>query len=186
MVKQGNIDRYPNLVESVIQKTAGHESSFLEDEDYAMVNMSYSISSFIPSYVDWILTKEASEDDINLIEVDQFSSYQIIPPPPEEEEPVELDDEAEISEVDDRTEIVFPQEIIFEERDFLPPISLSDRQPFTTITPRPISGEGEQGQPRLGSSTPRGGVLGGINYSNPQDAIDNEFRFRNRITDRER
>jgi hypothetical protein len=130
MTKQRNIDRYSNLVESVIQKTAGYESSFLEDEDYAMVDISYSISSFIPSYVNWMLTKEASEDDINLIDVSQFSSYQIIPPPPEEEEPVELDAEDEVSEIDNKTEITFPEEIIFEERDFLPPISLSDRPPL--------------------------------------------------------
>jgi hypothetical protein len=48
-----------------------------------------------------------------------------------------------------------------------------------------VSGEGEQGSPQLGNTTTRGGVLGGGNFSNPQDAIENEFQFRTRINTRQ-
>ena len=131
-IYNNSIDRYPRLVESVSQRTLGYESSFKEDEDYAMVEMNYSLGAFLPSFIKWMLTKEASEDDINLIDVSQFSSYQIIPPPPEEEKPFQLDAESKVSVVDTKTEITFPEEIIFEEKDFLPPISLSDRKPIIT------------------------------------------------------
>lgn len=49
----------------------------------------------------------------------------------------------------------------------------------------PISGEGARENPQLGSSTSRGGVLGGANYSNPRTAVENEWRYRTRITQRE-
>ena len=129
---RNKINRYPSLVDSVTQRTLGYESSFKEDEDYAMVEVNYALGAFIPSFIEWMLRKEASEGDINLIDVNQFSSYQLIPPPPEEEDPINLKDESNISEVKDKTEITFPKEIIFEEKDFLPPISLSDRQPITS------------------------------------------------------
>ena len=75
--------------------------------------------------------------------------------------------------------------------DINPFIYLGDREFIVTPLPldivggSPISGEGARENPQLGSSTSRGGVLGGANYSNPQTAIENEWRYRTRITDRE-
>ena len=53
---------------------------------------------------------------------------------------------------------------------------------------RPISGENAQGNQPLGSSNRRSDSqpLGSSDFSNPQDAIDNEFQFRTRNTQFER
>lgn len=48
------------------------------------------------------------------------------------------------------------------------------------------SGEGEQGNPTPGQGSNRGGVLGGGNYSNPNDAIANEYEYRPENTNYER
>jgi hypothetical protein len=50
----------------------------------------------------------------------------------------------------------------------------------------PVSGENAPGNPQLGESTQRGGVLGGQNFTNPQDAIQNEYQFRDRKNKNER
>ena len=45
------------------------------------------------------------------------------------------------------------------------------------------SGEGAAGNQPLGKTTSSGGVLGGANYSNPQDAVENEWQYRTKVTE---
>lgn len=140
-----NLSRYPELLQVVKESIRDYQSSFKEDEDYAMVEVFYKIDEFLPSFINWMLTKEGSIDDVNLIDVDQFSSYQLIPPVEDELNVGNLDDESSISEVDDKTEITPPTEILLEEKDFkLPaigpnpipngfPIDISFGNPITNI-----------------------------------------------------
>lgn len=79
-----------------------------------------------------------------------------------------------------------------EDRVPIPNFVVIDNKEFI-VTPLPndivgsssVSGEGNQGNIPLGESTERGGVLGGANTSNPQDAIANEYKYRERKTNRE-
>lgn len=176
-------EKYPDLFNNVVSAIGGYEQSFISDTVYAGVKVDYLITQGgqIKKHIDWLLKKEGTGDDVNLRNVNEFYSYFLVPQP-EEDFKTELDDKIVISEPLPRTEPTISKPPVFEENDFLPPISLSDRLPISS--PR-IGGEGEMGNISIGSSTSRGGVLGGRNYSNPQDAIDNEFRFRTRVLTRE-
>jgi len=138
-----NLSRYPELLQVVKESIRDYQSSFKEDEDYAMVEVFYKMDEFLPSFIDWMLTKEGSIDDVNLIDVNQFSSYQLIPPVEDELNVGNLDDESSISEVDDRTEITPPTEILFEEKDFKPspifPTPMPDRFPINISFGNPIT-----------------------------------------------
>jgi hypothetical protein len=169
----------------------------------------------VRSHIDWMLTREGSSGDIGLRDVLEFSSYTLMPPIPEPPTEVIDDfefvipDRTRITPINPPkvTEIEFAPDPLYkpiEINDFIqtpitdvfrvdiPNIIFIDNEPFP-VTPlpldivggSPISGEGSRANPQRGSSTSRGGVLGGGNYSNPRDAIDNEFRFRDRITERE-
>lgn len=190
-------EKYPGLIDKVIAAVQGYGGEFKDDLSYAFVDVDFSIDKAdgIRKHIDWFLQKEGT-GDVNVRNVKEYYTYKLIPLPPEEEtifitelgglelpeppakdEPV-VSDPPKVTE-DDFKEVKLPR---------LPIISLSDRiiEPIPILSPRiPIGGEGAFGSPQLGSSTSRGGVLGGRNYSNPQDAIDNEFRFRTRVLTRE-
>jgi hypothetical protein len=213
---QQNTEKYPGLIQAVSNAIAGYGNTFKNDEDYARVSVSHTMEQSVRSHIEWMLTREGTSGDVNLRDVNEFSSYVLFPPI--EEPPTQVIDNFELT-VPDRFQITPVTPVSVNETDFKPPevftpipIISEPISPFTgtdrvdipstilvdnipfEITPlpldivggSPISGEGSRSNPSLGSSTSRGGVLGGGNFSNPQDAIDNEFRFRTRITERER
>jgi len=113
----------------------------------------------------------------------------IIVDPPEEEEPTEEEVIIDTDPDDDPEPFGPPTDV---ERVNIPgTITINDE--VFEITPLPVemaggstpSGEGDIGNPELGSTTSRGGVLGGGNYSNPQEAIENEYKYRTKKTQRE-
>lgn len=58
--------------------------------------------------------------------------------------------------------------------------------PLDIVGSSPVSGEGAQSNPPLGSRRSNSQPLGSDEFSNPQDAIENEFQFRTRKTTQER
>lgn len=95
--------------------------------------------------------------------------------------PVEEERVVEVVDVVERVDI--PNFIdIGEQRFEITPL------PLDIVGGSPVGGEGEQanqGSPSIGERTQRGGILGGAETSNPQDAIQNEYRFRDRVKKRE-
>jgi hypothetical protein len=69
-----------------------------------------------------------------------------------------------------------------------PPVIIRYPGPVQSDTTPVVIGEQAPENPKIGESTRRSTSqpLGSANYSNPQDAIENEFRFRERKPDRER
>jgi hypothetical protein len=93
--------------------------------------------------------------------------------------PIETEDTG-IDYNDDRVDI--PSELIIDDQVFqITPL------PLDIVGGSPVSGEGAQGSPTpgAGATSSPGQPLGNQEFSNPQDAIDNEFRYRTRIAIRE-
>lgn len=195
-----NIDeKYPNLINSILSAVSGYEKNFASDEKYANVNVTYRINTSegsVRKHIEWLLLKEGSRnpEDINLRDVEEYASVKVLPIPDIIRTEINTAGTTEpilISEPRPRTIIERPTPIPIREIDIVKPPTNDFIIPIfdlntPVITSPGISGEGSRSNPQLGSSTSRGGVLGGRNFSNPQDAIDNEFTFRTRITDRER
>ena len=93
--------------------------------------------------------------------------------------PIETEDTG-IDYNDDRVDI--PDEIVIDDRVFeITPL------PNDIVGGSPVSGEGAQGSPTpgAGATSSPGLPIGNQEFSNPQDAIDNEFRYRTKIAIRE-
>ena len=93
--------------------------------------------------------------------------------------PIETEDTG-IDYNDDRVDI--PSELIIDDQVFqITPL------PLDIVGGSPVSGEGAQGSPTpgAGATSSPGQPLGNQEFSNPQDTIDNEFRYRTRIAIRE-
>lgn len=182
-------EKYPGLIDSVLSAAVSHTTTFVDDETYAAVSTEslLATNSGVENYINWILQPISSENDVELISPTNFIRFTIIKSV--EEEPkdsasITSDDLTSIKVVDELKPIeplVYPPLISIDRREFQTPVILDRPSIFERNVIRIGGGENSQGNPRLGSFTSRGGVLGGINFTNPQDAIDNEFRFRERI-----
>jgi len=185
---------YEQVLQSVASSIAGYEGNFTAEEQNAYVEVTYSITSptGVEEQFNWLLTK--GQPGVRPAEPD-LATWEKVEHTLEDLTGV-TDDSFEIPsfKVPEIPAVSTPQPEVSSPPPIIS-INFEDVNPFTTpiieLPPEirggsPVSGDGGRENPQLGSSTSRGGVLGGRNYSNPQDAIDNEFRFRTRITDRER
>lgn len=119
------------------------------------------------------ISEPIEEDSEPIIDFDEF--FEIID---DVVVPLPIDDKIDYN--DDRVDIDTKIVIDGEEFDIIP-------LPNDIVGGSPVSGEGEQGSPSPGSgatSSPNA-PIGNREFSNPQDAIDNEFRYRTRKTIRE-
>lgn len=207
---------YQQVLQGVASSIAGYEQNFSAEEENAYVIVNYNITtpSGVQQQFEWLLTKgqtsvrppeelaswtvlNPSLEDLTGITDDSFEipTYKVpeIPavtsPQPRIVTPPLISIDVEqlnpfttpIIELPNVPRVDIPTQIVVGDKTFeITPL------PLDMVGGSPVSGEGGRENPQLGSSSSRGGVLGGANYSNPQEAVDNEFRFRTRITDRER
>lgn len=189
MVNVGEI--YEKVLQSVVSSIGGYEQSFFAEEKNAYVEVNYNITSAggVQQQFNWLLTKGQT----TVRPPEELASWTVLNPSLEEMTGI-TDDSFEIPEfqVPQIPILTSPQPEV--PKPSIISIDFNQLNPFTTpiiqlppelVGGSPVSGEGGRENPQLGSSTSRGGVLGGSNYSNPQDAIDNEFRFRTRVLTRE-
>jgi hypothetical protein len=177
-----NVDEiYGKVLQSVVSSIRGYEQNFTEEEENAYVRVNYNITSEggVQQQFNWLLTKGQT----SVRPPEEFASWVILNPSLEELTGI-TEDSFEVPNFEVPT---LPTSITPQPEVPKPSIISIDFDQLNPLTiPTFFGGEGGRENPQLGSSTSRGGVLGGRNFSNPQDAIENEFRFRTRITNRER
>lgn len=167
-----NVDEiYGQVLQSVVSSINGFEKNFEVEEENAYVTCSYDIitesgvqKQFIHLLTEGLTTVRPPEE---------LATWEVLNQ--SLEDLTGVSEESFVVSINPQPEVPKPS-IISIDFDQLNPLTI----------PTFFGGEGGRGNPQLGSSTSRGGVLGGRNFSNPQDAIENEFRFRTRITNRER
>lgn len=167
-----NVDEiYGQVLQSVVSSINEFEKNFEVEEKNAYVKVSYDIitesgvqKQFIHLLTEGLTTVRDPED---------LATWEVLNQ--SLEDLTGVSEESFVVSINPQPEVPKPS-IISIDFDQLNPLTI----------PTFFGGEGGRGNPQLGSSTSRGGVLGGRNFSNPQDAIENEFRFRTRITNRER
>jgi hypothetical protein len=206
---------YTKINDGTFGTVSGFTSNFAEEERNAFVRVNYTITSYggVRDHFNWLLTRGQTSvrppqqlaswevlpftfEDLTGISESSFEvgdfELPTLPvtsqPQPETSTPPRVSvDPTETISIDGTQLTPFTDRV-----DINPFIFIGDREFIVTPLPldivggSPISGEGGRENPQLGSSTSRGGVLGGANYSNPQTAIENEWRYRTRITNRER
>lgn len=184
-----NVDEiYEKVLQSVVSSIGGYGGEFLTEEENAYVTVNYNnITSAggVQQQFNWLLTK--GQTSVRLPE--ELATWTVLNPSLEELTGITEDSfEVPNFEVPTLPTPTTPQPEV--PKPSIISIDFDQLNPFTTpiiqLPPELVGGEGGRENSQLGSSTARGGVLGGRNFSNPQDAIENEFRFRTRITNRER
>lgn len=170
--------RYPTLVENVTSVVSNYSSNFKDPENYAGVKSeaspegSYN-SSWVERHIKWMITPDGTEP--NLREINAMGKWTFV-------------GDFEVISKGGGGGSITPEitKPATEKPTPRPPKLEVELPKPNVVTPRGFGGENEMGNPRLGSYTPRGGVLGGSNYSNPYDAVENEFRYRDKKTQQER
>lgn len=171
-----NVDEiYGQVLQSVVSSINGFEKNFEVEEENAYVDVTYQITtpSGIEQQFNWLLTKgQTTVRDPKDLATGEVLNQSL-------EDLTGVSEESFVVSINPQPEVPKPS-IISIDFDQLNPLTIP------IYFDNSIGGEGSRGNLQLGSSNSSGGVLGGRNFSNPEDAIENEFRFRTRITDRER
>ena len=170
-------EKYPDLIPNVYSSLKNYNLNFNDSEKYAGVKSEASPDgeyneSWIERHVTWMITPDGTEPNLRQINSMGRWTFQ--------------GDVATLAKgggggettpaiTNPTTETSYPRP---------PKLGIGPLQSDTT--PKGIGGENQQGNPRLGSYTPRGGILGGYNYASPYDAIENEYQYRDKTTKQER
>ena len=180
-----NVDEiYGQVLQSVVSSIGGYGGEFRTEEENAYVTINYNITSAggVQQQFNWLLTKGQT----TVRDPEQLATWTVLNPSLEELTGVTEDSfEVPNFEVPQIPTPTTPQPEV--PKPSIISIDFDQLNPLTIpiYFDNSIGGEGSRGNLQLGSFNSSGGVLGGRNFSNPEDAINNEFRFRTRISDRE-
>ena len=167
-------EQYPELVKNVTEVVINYPSNFKEPEEYAAVKSEASPDGsyneeWVTKHIKWMITPDGTEP--NLRSISAMGRW------------VMTDDvEGSAKGIDTTEEITKPTTDKPTPRP--KPLMSSPKGIPMGGGQRGFGGEQEFGNIRIGAES-RGGILGGSNYSNPYDMVENEFRYRDRNTQRQ-